>query len=51
VDEQEVARDEQAELQIGDDGLMIGAAAAVSPGRFFSGLLDDVRIYNRVVKP
>jgi len=49
VDEQEVARDKQAELAISDDSLMIGTGP--TPGRFFSGQIDDIRIYNRVVKP
>jgi len=49
VDEQEVARDEQAELAISDAGLIIGVGA--TPGRFFSGLIDDLRIYRRAVKP
>ena len=49
VDEQEVARDEQAELAIPDAGLIIGAGAAAN--RFFSGQIDDLRIYRRAVKP
>jgi hypothetical protein len=31
--------------------LTIGAAEELAPARFFSGLIDDVRIYNRAVKP
>ena len=49
VDEQEVARDEQAELAISDAGLIIGAGATAN--RFFSGQIDDLRIYRRAVKP
>ena len=49
VDEQEVAWDEQAELTIPDAGLIIGAGAAAN--RFFSGPIDDIRIYRRAVKP
>lgn len=49
VDEQEVARDEQGELAIPNAGLIIGAGAA--PNRFFSGQIDDLRIYRRAVKP
>jgi len=49
VDGRETVRDEQGELAIPDDSLMIGAGA--TPGRSFSGLIDDVRIYNRAVKP
>jgi hypothetical protein len=31
--------------------LNIGAAEDLAPARFFSGLIDDVRIYNRAVRP
>jgi hypothetical protein len=31
--------------------IYIGAGATLEPGTFFSGLIDDVRIYNRAVKP
>jgi sialidase-1 len=51
VDEQEVARDEEAELAIPEGSLMIGTAGAATPGRYFTGLIDDVRIHRRVVKP
>ena len=49
VDEQEVARDEQGELAIPNAGLIIGAGATAN--RFFSGQIDDLRIYRRAVKP
>jgi len=32
-------------------GLYIGVDKNYTPGTFFSGLIDDVRIYNRVVSP
>jgi hypothetical protein len=32
-------------------GLCIGATKNVAPGTFRSGLIDDVRFYNRAVKP
>jgi hypothetical protein len=32
-------------------GLYIGAGKGLEPGIFWSGLIDDVRIYNRAVKP
>jgi hypothetical protein len=51
VDGEEVARDAQSGLTIPDTGLLIGGGGAMTPGTFFSGLIDDVRIYNRVVKP
>jgi hypothetical protein len=32
-------------------GLRFGAGATLDPGSFFSGLLDEVRIYNRAIVP
>ena len=32
-------------------GLYFGAGCTHAPGTFFSGLIDDIRIYNRVVSP
>ena len=51
VDETLVARDEQDSLvsRIGD--LNIGCGLDQSPGTFFTGLIDDVRIYHRAVSP
>ena len=51
VDDVEVARDTAETLEFADTGLYIGAASTLAPGTFFSGLIDDVRIYNRVVSP
>ena len=51
VDEQEVARDGHSELWSAENGLVIGAGAMSLAGTYFSGLIDDVRIYNRVVSP
>jgi hypothetical protein len=34
-----------------DGGLYMGAAKDLNTGSFFSGLIDDVRIYNRAVTP
>jgi hypothetical protein len=50
VDGVEVAKDKntQANLASSDGGLYIGAGITLSPGSFWSGLIDDVRIY---VKP
>lgn len=31
--------------------LIIGAAATLEPDTFFSGLIDDIRIYNRAITP
>jgi hypothetical protein len=32
-------------------GLNLGAGKNLDPGTFWSSLIDDVRIYNRAVKP
>jgi hypothetical protein len=34
-----------------DGGLYIGADKDLSPGGFWSGLIDDVRIYNYALSP
>jgi len=46
-----VAEDTQALLAGSVNGLYIGCGKAMEPGTFFSGLIDDVRIYNRVISP
>jgi hypothetical protein len=51
VDDTEVARDTQGGLVEGPGGLNIGASSGLTPGRFWSGMVDDIRIYNRAVKP
>jgi N-acetylneuraminic acid mutarotase len=51
VDDVVVAEDAQTGLLNSDQGLHIGTGNAMAPGTFFSGLIDDVRIYNRAVKP
>jgi hypothetical protein len=51
VDDVEVAKDNQAGLQDSVGGLYIGTGKAMETGTFFSGLIDDVRIYNRAVRP
>jgi hypothetical protein len=51
VDDVEVARDTLAGLEGSDGGLYIGAGSALEPGTFWSGMIDNVRIYNRVVIP
>lgn len=51
VDGIEVARDTAENLESADGGLYIGAGSGLEPGTFWSGLIDDVRIYNRAVKP
>ncbi len=51
VDDIAVAEDEQTNLAASENGLYIGAGTAMEPGSFWSGLIDDVRIYNRAVSP
>ncbi|MCX5643588.1 MAG: LamG domain-containing protein [Phycisphaerae bacterium] len=51
VDGAEVAKDTQSSLSASSGGLYIGAGANLTPGTFWSGLIDDVRVYDRVVKP
>jgi len=51
VDDVEVAHDTQTGLKGSDGGLYIGAGKGLEPGTFWSGMIDDVRIYDRVVAP
>ncbi len=51
VDGVEVAKDTQPQFGSSRGGLYIGAGNNLEPGSFFSGLIDDVRIYNRTVTP
>ena len=53
VDGAEVARDVTplSGLEASAGGLYIGTGNAMTPGTYFSGLIDDIRIYNRVVSP
>jgi len=46
-----VAEDTQANLQGSDGSMYIGTGKAIEPGTYFSGLINDIRIYNRVVNP
>ena len=51
VDGVEVAKDTQSGLTGSTSGLYIGAGSTMAPASFWKGLIDDVRIYNRAVKP
>jgi hypothetical protein len=51
IDDVEVARDTPSGLKGSDGGLHVGAGKGLEVGTFFSGILDDVRIYSRAVKP
>ena len=46
-----VAQDTQSGLTGSTGGLNIGAGSTLAPGTFWSGLIDDVRIYSRAVLP
>ena len=51
VDGVAVADDTQPGLEGSQMGLYIGTGKTMEPGTYFSGLIDDVRIYNRAVSP
>ena len=51
VDGVVAAEDTQSALPSTGCGLYIGTGKAMEPGTFWSGLIDDVRIYNRAVRP
>jgi hypothetical protein len=51
VDDMEVAADTLSGLEGSAGGLYIGVGNTFELGSFFSGLIDDVRIYNRAVTP
>ena len=51
VDDIEVARDTQADLAGSTKDLSIGTGSSLAPATFWNGLIDDVRIYDRAVKP
>ncbi len=51
VDDVAVAEDTQTNLEGSNNGLYIGTGKAMEAGSFWSGLIDDVRIYNRAVSP
>ncbi|MBA7471557.1 N-acetylneuraminate epimerase [subsurface metagenome] len=51
VDDVAVAEDTQDNLEGSDNGLYIGTDKGIEPGTYWSGLIDDVRIYNRALRP
>jgi len=51
VDDMPVAADEPGLAPRIPGTLRIGAGANLEPASFFTGLIDDVRIYNRAVRP
>jgi len=51
VDDIAVAEDTQVNLEGSYNGLYIGTGKAMEAGSYWSGLIDDVRIYSRPVRP
>jgi hypothetical protein len=51
VDDVVVAEDSQSNLTGASGPFHIGVASNLEEGTFWSGLIDDVRVYNRVVVP
>ncbi|MHC4657237.1 MAG: LamG domain-containing protein, partial [Planctomycetota bacterium] len=51
TDDAEVAKNTQPGLEGSAGGLYIGAGNNLESGSFFSGLIDDVRIYDRAIMP
>jgi len=51
VDDVQVAEDIQDGLESSNGGLYLGTGKLMTPGTYFSGLIDDVRIYNRAISP
>ncbi len=51
VDDVLAAEDTQDGLAGSFGKILIGCGGKMSPGTFFTGLIDDVRIYSRVVNP
>jgi len=51
VDGVAVTEDTQNGLEGSSNGLYIGAGQMMQPGTYFSGLIDDIRLYNRAVNP
>jgi len=51
VDDVVVAEDTLANLEVSQSGLLIGTGKAMKAGTFWSGLIDDVRIYSRAINP
>jgi hypothetical protein len=51
VDDILAAEDTQDRLESSNGGLYIGTGKAMELGTYWSGLIDDIRIYKRVVSP
>ena len=51
TDDINAAKDTQSKFGASAVGLYIGAGKNLEAGSFWSGLIDDVRLYDRAVKP
>jgi len=51
VDDIELVKDTQAQFDDSAGGLHIGTGKDMAPGTYWLGLIDEVRIYNRAVRP
>jgi hypothetical protein len=51
VDGVVVAEDAQANLEASRNALYIGTGKLMEAGSYWSGLIDDIRVYSRAVKP
>ena len=51
VDDVPVAEDTQNGLKSANGDLLMGAGKTLASDTFWSGRIDDVRLYHRVVKP
>jgi hypothetical protein len=51
VDDEAVSQDTQANLSSSEGDLLIGTGNNMDTGTFWTGLIDEVRIYNRAITP
>jgi hypothetical protein len=51
VDDTEMARESHPSVSGSDEGLILGAGVGLSAGSFWTGLIDDVIVYDRAVEP
>jgi hypothetical protein len=51
VDDVQIAEDTQDGLEGSNGGLYFGTGKLMTPGTYWSGLIDDIRIYNRAISP
>ena len=49
VDGVAIAEDTLANLEVSENGLYIGTGKAMKSGTYWSGLIDDVRIYDEAM--